>query len=103
MKKLPKLLWSVPVLYGESAKSSLFMALNLPSTTNKPRPGAAPKITGDIEARIITLASSNPPEGYDRWTLRLLADRSVEFKYIDSISHVAIYDMLKKTTSNLGK
>jgi hypothetical protein len=70
---------------------------------DKPRTGAPPKITGDIEARITMLACSDPPEGYDRWTLRLLADRSVELGYIDSISHVAIGDRLKKTISNPGK
>ncbi len=70
---------------------------------DKPRPGAVPKITGDIEARITMLACSNPPEGYARWTLRLLADRVVELGYLDSISHVAIGNRLKKTISNRGK
>lgn len=70
---------------------------------DKPRPGAAPKITGDIEARITMLACSDPPEGHARWTLRLLADKSVELGYIDSISHVAIGERLKKTKSSRGK
>lgn len=70
---------------------------------DKPRPGAAPKITGDIEARITMLACSNPPKGHTRWTLRLLADRSVELGYIGSISHVAIGERLKKMTSSRGK
>lgn len=63
---------------------------------DKPRPGAMPKITGDIEARITMLACSKPPEGHTRWTLRLLADKAVELKYVDSISHVAIGKRLKK-------
>ena len=70
---------------------------------DKPRPGAAPKITGDIEAKITMLACSDPPEGHARWTLRLLADRSVKLGYIDSISHVAIGNRLKKTVSNPGR
>ena len=70
---------------------------------DKPRPGAVPKITGDIEARITMLACSDPPEGHARWTLRLLADRSVKLGYIDSISHVAIGNRLKKTESNPGR
>lgn len=70
---------------------------------DKPRPGALPKITGDIEARITMLACSKPPEGHVRWTLRLLADRVVELGYLDSISHVAIGNRLKKTISSRGK
>ena len=70
---------------------------------DKPRPGAVPKITGDIEAKITMLACSQPPEGRAKWTLRLLADKSVELGYIDSISHVAIGDRLKKTISSPGK
>src|SRR5450759_4764680 len=44
---------------------------------DKPRPGCPPKITGDIEAKLVMLACSNPPAGHSRWTLRLLADRMV--------------------------
>jgi transposase len=69
----------------------------------KPRPGAKPKIDGEVEAHLIALACSDPPEGYDRWTLRLLADRLVQLEVIDSISHVAVGDALKKTNLNLGK
>jgi transposase len=39
------------------------------------RPGATPKITGEIEAQLTMLACSTPPEGRSRWTLQLLADR----------------------------
>ncbi|NCF66837.1 MAG: helix-turn-helix domain-containing protein, partial [Chloroflexi bacterium] len=41
----------------------------------KSRPGAKPKIDGEVEAHLIALTCSDPPEGYDHWTLRLLADR----------------------------
>ena len=69
---------------------------------DKPRPGATPKITGDIEAQLITLACSDPPQGRARWTLRLLADKMVELGYIDTISNVAVYQRLKKTNSSPG-
>jgi transposase len=69
----------------------------------KPRPGAAPKITGDVEAKLVTLACSDPPEGRSRWTLRLLADKMVELGYIDSITNVAVYHRLKKMNLNLGR
>lgn len=69
----------------------------------KARPGAAPKITGDIEAKLVLLACSEPPNGRGRWTLRLLADQMVELGYVESISNVAVYKRLKKTRSNPGK
>jgi hypothetical protein len=48
------------------------------------------KIDGDLEARLIALSSSEPPQGRVRWTLRLLADKVVELGYIETISHEAI-------------
>ena len=50
-----------------------------------------------IEAHIVALACGEPPEGYSKWPFRLLADRTVELGYIDSISHVTISTILKKT------
>jgi transposase len=69
---------------------------------DKPRPGAKPKITGDVEAHLIALTCSDPPEGYSRWTLRLLADQLVELELVESISHTAVGQVLKKTNSNPG-
>lgn len=70
---------------------------------DKPRPGAKPKIDGEVEAHLIALACSDPPEGRERWTLRLLANRLVELELLDSISHVAVSKVLKKTNSSLGR
>jgi transposase len=70
---------------------------------DKPRPGRAPKITGEVEAKLTLLACSNPPEGRSRWTLKLLADQLVELGLVDSISDVAIHKRLKKTRSSPGK
>lgn len=61
------------------------------------------KADGDIEARLIALSCSKAPEGFARWSLRLLADKMVELKYIDSISHETIRKVLKKTNLNHGK
>jgi hypothetical protein len=61
------------------------------------------KADGDFEAHLIALCCSEPPEGFARWSLRLLADNVVELGYIDSISHEAIRGILKKTKLNLGK
>lgn len=68
---------------------------------DKPRPGAVPKVTGEVEAQLVMLACSTPPEGHGRWTLRLLADKMVELGYIDTISHVTVGEHLKKRTTTL--
>ena len=60
------------------------------------------KLDGDAEARLITIACSEPPEGRNEWTLRLLADRLVELSVVDSISHMTVSRTLKKTNSSPG-
>lgn len=60
------------------------------------------KADGDFEAHLVALSCSAPPEGFARWSLRLLADRVVELNYIDNISHETIRRVLKKTKLNLG-
>ena len=64
-------------------------------------PPVAPKVTGEVEARVIALACSEPPKGCERWTLRLLSDKSVELGLIDSISYRTIGSLLKKHNLNL--
>lgn len=61
-------------------------------------PPVPAKVTEEVEAHVIALACGEPPEGYSRWTLRLLADKTVELGYIESISHVTISTILKKRT-----
>jgi len=56
----------------------------------------ARKADGDFEAHLIALSCSEPPEGFARWSLRLLADRVVELNYIDAISHETVRRVLKK-------
>ncbi len=56
---------------------------------------------GAFEARLIALACSDAPEGYDRWTVRLLADKSVELKFASSVSHMTVQRVLKKTNLSL--
>ena len=63
----------------------------------------AKKADGDFEAHLVALSCSDPPEGFARWSLRLLADKVVEFDYIDSISHETIRRVLKKMKSNRGE
>ncbi len=61
------------------------------------------KSDGDVEAKLVTLCCSEPPKGYSKWSLRLLADKMVELKYLESISHVTVRSILKKTNLSPGK
>lgn len=70
---------------------------------DQPRPGQAPKITGEVEAKLIAMICSDPPEGRKRWTLQLVADKLVELKILDSISDVAVMNCLKKMNLSLGE
>ena len=63
-----------------------------------PRPGAKRKLDGRAEARLIALACSDPPDDSDHWALRLLADELIELGLVESISHEAVRQYLKKTT-----
>ena len=56
---------------------------------------------GAFEARLIALACSDAPEGHRRWTVRLLADKVVELKFAESVSHMTVQRVLKKTNLNL--
>ena len=62
----------------------------------------AKKADRDFEAHLVALSCSEPPEGFARWSLRLLADKVVELDYIDSVSHETVRRVLKKTKSSLG-
>lgn len=62
----------------------------------------AKKADGDFEAHLVALSCSDPPEGFNRWSLRLLADKVVELEYIDQVSHETIRQVLKKTKLSHG-
>ena len=59
-------------------------------------------VDGDLEAHLVALSCSDPPEGFSRWSLRLLADKAVELEYIDKISHETVRQVLKKMELSLG-
>lgn len=61
------------------------------------------KSDGDVEAKLVTLCCSDPPKGYSKWSLRLLADKMVALNYVESISHVTVRSILKKTNLSPGK
>ena len=68
---------------------------------DKPRSGRPIGLSGEDRAKVTALACSKPPEGYARWSLRLLADRLVELDILDSISHNKVGEILKKTNFSL--
>lgn len=61
------------------------------------------KVDGDAEAHLVALSCSQPPEGFARWSLRLLADKAVELGYIEDISHETVRRTLKKRNQTLAK
>ena len=65
------------------------------------RSGQPPKFKGKSMAKITAIACSKPPSGHAKWSLRLLADRVIELDIVESISHVSVRNILKKTNSNL--
>lgn len=66
-------------------------------------PPVPPKVTDDVKAHIIALASGKPPEGYHKWTLRLLANTCVELNYVESLSYVTVSRILKKQIKSFNR
>ena len=61
------------------------------------------KLDGEGEARLISLACSDAPEGYARWTLHMLADQLIELNVVESISHECVRQVLKKHHKTLAE
>ena len=81
----------------QNVRKRFFNEKSLNSVEDKPRPGKPPKLDGITAENITALACSHPPEGYERWTLRLLANKAVELELVDSVSYEGIRNLLKKT------
>jgi len=71
-----------------------------PAINERSRSGQPPKFKGRAAAKITAIACSTPPAGQAKWSLRLLADRAVELKIVDAISHQSVSNILKKTNSD---
>jgi len=65
------------------------------------KPPVAPIVNGEIEARIIALACSEPPDGYSRWSVRLLTKRIVELNIVETIGRETVRQTLKKLNLSL--
>lgn len=75
------------------------MAVFLPKQR---QPRSDKKLTGELEAYLIAIACSQPPPGESRWKLQAIADRVVELKVVDRLSHTSVATVLKKTRLNPG-
>lgn len=75
-------------------------ALNRKVRTTPPVP---PKVDGEVEAHLVAICCSSPPEGHDRWTLQLLVDTLKERSIVTEISRETVRQALKKMNYDLGK
>jgi len=80
------------------AEGGLEKALN----RKKPNREYLHRLDGSAEAHLMALACSEAPEGYERWTLRLLQEHCVKLEIVESVSHETIRTTLKKKKSSLG-
>lgn len=88
---------SYPTVLGWAKKYNMD---GLSFLEDKPRPGRPVGISGDERAKITALACTEPPEGYAKWSLRMLADKVVELEITDGISFKQVGNILKKTSSS---
>jgi len=81
-----------------------FVVEGLAATLARKRPDRvdARALDGRQEAHLVALACSQPPDGYARWSLRLLAGELVRLEVVETVSHEAVRQTLKKTTSSHG-
>jgi transposase len=61
------------------------------------------KTDGDFEAHLVAISCSKAPKGFTRWSLRMLADKMIELKYAETVSHETVRQVLKKTKLNRGE
>ena len=86
------------VIQTVSTWAKKYQETGLEVLTDKPRPGRPTVIDGLQRAKVTALACSDPPTGYDRWSLRMLADKAVELELVETISYGEVRLILKKTT-----
>ena len=78
------------------------MAAKMRRTRKKPNREYEHSLDGEAEAYLIAIACSEPPEGRERWTLRMLQAEMVKRKYVNEVSHETVRTALKKTNSSRG-
>lgn len=88
------------VIQTASTWAEKYREAGLTFLEDKQRSGRPKVIDGLQRAKVTALACSEPPEGYEKWSLRLLADKAVELKLVESISYGEVRLILKKTHSS---
>lgn len=88
------------VIQTVSTWAQKYQQSGLDFLSDKPRAGRPAVIDGLQRAKVTALACSDPPEGYERWSLRLLADKAVELELVEAISYGEVRLILKKTNSS---
>lgn len=80
------------------SEGGLYSALN-----DKPRPGGVPKLDGKQQAMVIALACSDTPDGQEKWSMQMLADKLVELGIVETaVSHDTVGRVLKKMNLSPG-
>lgn len=81
-----------------------FTEVGLEETVKRKHPERdyATRLDGEQEAHLVALACSEPPAGYARWTLRLLAERMVLLEYVESVSYETVRQVLKKRSATVA-
>ena len=77
-----------------------YTKIGLKCLYDAPRSGRPTVFDGLQRAQITALATSDAPEGYAHWSLRLLAEKAVESGICDDVSYTFVRDVLKKTNSS---
>ena len=90
----PMTVWGVRKRYGERGLESVLQGRY---TGHNPA-----IVTGDVEAHLIAVACSEPPDGRESWTMQLLADKLVSLEIVDRISDETVRQVLKKMNSSPG-
>lgn len=88
------------VVQTASTWATKYETSGLDFLTDEPRPGRPRTIDAVQRAKITALACSEPPEGYESWSLRLLADKAVELELVEQVSYGTVRNVLKKTNSS---
>ncbi|GHV00183.1 hypothetical protein FACS189483_10070 [Spirochaetia bacterium] len=101
-KKIAKVFRSCEKTIGNIRKRFVEEGLEAALERKKRETPPVIKIDGEREAKIVALVCSEAPNGRARWTLRLLAEKAVELGIVESVSHTAIADCLKKTKLSHG-
>lgn len=81
------------------AEGGLDLALNRRPQPERPQKR---KLDGEQEAQLVALMCQQAPQGYESWTLRLVAEKLVELEIVESVSHERVRQVLKKTNSSRG-